>query len=74
MDLAMNKVKEITPAIYTDYAAFSWSPDSSQIVIGDVSFGQLHIVDVNSGENYPLGIPENFERISVFHPAWQPQK
>lgn len=65
-------VQRISQPIYTERAAFTWSADGREIVIGDVSFGRISMVNVNTGKTRALQLLEYETGDVIFDPAWQP--
>ncbi len=71
MDADGSKVRLLSQPIYGDVSAsFSWSPDGTQIVIGDVNIGYIAIITLASGEARELLNLKEGE--SAFAPSWQP--
>jgi Tol biopolymer transport system component len=66
-----SKLQKLTEPIYPENITFSWSPDGQQIAISsDAVVGNIHLVDVNTGNpkellNLPAGEWASF-------PSWQP--
>ncbi len=66
-----SKVRQLSRPIYVDvYTVYSWSPDGSQIAIGDVDTGHIEIITVATGETRKL-LPLKEGEIT-FMPSWQP--
>jgi Tol biopolymer transport system component len=63
-------VRQLSEPIFTDTGAiYSWSPDGSQIVVGDIYIGHLYLYEINSRERKEITqIPEGKTLLS---PAWQ---
>jgi len=64
-------VRQLSRPVYGDaYTRYSWSPDGTQIAIGDINTGRIDIISIATGETHPL--LELDEGEAVFSPSWQP--
>ncbi|NOH11127.1 MAG: hypothetical protein HND51_05710 [Chloroflexi bacterium] len=70
MDMDGENVRRLTEPSYTERASFTWSPDGQQIAIGDIAWGRIHILDLDSGEERELVVLQ--EGDTVLAPSWQP--
>ena len=64
-------LQKLSEPIFSDRATFSWSPDGGRIVIAHNEWdSNLAIIDVKTGESYPLLNLQAGETAS--YPSWQP--
>lgn len=65
------RVRQLSDPIYTNTGAvYSWSPDGSQIAIGDPRVGHIMIINTATGKSRELMDVEPGEALSA--PSWQP--
>jgi len=71
MDNDGTDVQQLTDAGFPEDAAYSWSPDGKQIVIGNNNlYTGITIIDLGSGTSHPL--MEWTTPANVTSPSWQP--
>lgn len=70
MDKDGENVRRLTEPSYTEMASFTWSPDGQQIAIGDIGWGRIFIIDLDTGDERELVVLQ--EGDIVLAPSWQP--
>ena len=66
-----SELRRLGDTVYSDTnTVYSWSPDGTQIAIGDLFIGHIFIIDLDSGESGELFHIKEGE--TALSPAWQP--
>lgn len=70
MDSDGGNVQRLSEPGYTETASFTWSPDGEQIAIGDIAWGHIYILDLDTGDQRELFTRQEGE--TMLAPSWQP--
>ena len=66
-----SELRRLGDTVYSDTSSvYTWSPDGTQIAIGDLFIGHISIIDLDSGESGELFHIKEGE--TALSPAWQP--
>jgi len=71
MNFDGSDVQRVCDPIYTERADYAWSADGNSIAVGDVSTGEIQIINLQNGEIKSLSIPSFGENVVMFNPDWQ---